>query len=334
MVLKHNYCLQSLNTFGLSASAERFAIFKSINELQNLLKQISDPVFILGGGSNILITQDIKGTVLKNEIKGISVIKEDEHEATIKVGGGIVWHDFVMWSIENNLGGIENLSLIPGSVGAAPMQNIGAYGTEIKSVFIELEAVKISNKKVYKFNNKDCQFNYRQSIFKGQLKGKYVICNVTFKLSKKPNLNTSYGEIENELKIMNTPPSIKSISQAVINIRQRKLPNPKEIGNCGSFFKNPIISNVKFEFLKLKFPKIIGYPNGKDKTKVAAGWLIEQAGWKGYTNKGAGVHKNQALVLVNYGKAKGQDILKLSKDIQESIHNKFGIYLEAEVNIV
>ena len=276
MVLKHNYSLQSLNTFGLSASAERFAIFKSINELQNLLKQISDPVFILGGGSNILITQDIKGTVLKNEIKGISVIKEDEHEATIKVGGGIVWHDFVMWSIENNLGGIENLSLIPGSVGAAPMQNIGAYGTEIKSVFIELEAVKISNKKVYKFNNKDCQFNYRQSIFKGQLKGKYVICNVTFKLSKKPNLNTSYGEIENELKIMNTPPSIKSISQAVINIRQRKLPNPKEIGNCGSFKKNPIISNVKFEFLKLKFPKIIGYPNGKDKTKVAAGWLIEQ----------------------------------------------------------
>ena len=334
MVLKHNYSLQSLNTFGLSASAERFAIFKSINDLQNLLKQISGPVFILGGGSNILITQDIKGTVLKNEIKGISVIKEDEHEATIKVGGGIVWHDFVMWSIENNLGGIENLSLIPGSVGAAPMQNIGAYGTEIKSVFIELEAVKISNKKVYKFNNKDCQFNYRQSIFKGQLKGKYVICNVTFKLSKNPNLNTSYGEIENELKIMNTPPSIKSISQAVINIRQRKLPNPKEIGNCGSFFKNPIISNVKFEFLKLKFPKIIGYPNGKDKTKVAAGWLIEQAGWKGYTNKGAGVHKNQALVLVNYGKAKGQDILKLSKDIQESIHNKFGIYLEAEVNIV
>ena len=334
MALEHNYPLQTLNTFGLSAQAEYFARFQSIEELQNLLAQAERPLMILGGGSNILLTQDVKGSVLKNEIVGINIIEEDDRSALVKVGGGVVWHDFVMWSINKQLGGIENLSLIPGSVGAAPMQNIGAYGTEIKSVFEELEAVQIDSREVKIFNNDDCQFGYRYSIFKGELKGQFVICSVSFRLSKIPQFNTSYGAIEDELKAMGATASLESISQAVIAIRQRKLPNPKDIGNSGSFFKNPTISNAQFESLKSQFPNIVGYPNGQDKTKVAAGWLIEQAGWKGYTHQDAGVHKNQALVLVNYGQAKGQDILKLSQDIQASIQQKFGIALEAEVNII
>ena len=214
------------------------------------------------------------------------------------------------------------------------MQNIGAYGTEIKSVFEELEAVHIDSREVKIFNNDDCQFGYRYSIFKGELKGQFVICSVNFRLSKIPQFNTSYGDIEDELKAMGATASLESVSQAVIAIRQRKLPNPKDIGNSGSFFKNPTISNAQFESLKSEFPNIVGHPNGQNKTKVAAGWLIEQAGWKGYTHQDAGVHKNQALVLVNYGQAKGQDILKLSQDIQASIQQKFGIALEAEVNII
>jgi len=334
MALQHNYPLQSLNTFGIQAQAEYFAAFHSIDELQQILEQARPPLMVLGGGSNILLTQDVKGTVLKNNISGISILEEDDNHAKVRVGGGVVWHDFVIWSIENNLGGIENLSLIPGSVGAAPMQNIGAYGTEIKSVFTELEAVNIKTKVTHKFSNNDCQFGYRHSIFKGQLKGQYIICNVTFRLSKAHQFNTSYGAIENELNDMGVETNLQNISQAVINIRQRKLPNPKEIGNSGSFFKNPTISNSQFETLKQEFQSIVGYPNGERKTKVAAGWLIEHAGWKGYTNKDAGVHKNQALVLVNYGQAKGIDILKLSQKIQHSVKEKFGIDLETEVNVI
>lgn len=334
MDIRHNYPLQSLNTFRISAYAEHFAMFQSISELQDLLKHSPKPIMVLGGGSNILLTQNIKGSVLKNEIKGINIIKEDKKSAIIKVGGGVVWHDLVIWSIENNLGGIENLSLIPGSVGAAPMQNIGAYGTEIESVFNKLEALHIATNKIKIFNKDDCCFGYRSSVFKEQLKGQYIICNVTFILNKKPKFNISYGAIKDELNSINKSPDLQSISKAVINIRQRKLPNPKEIGNSGSFFKNPTINNTQFKKLKKLFPKIVGYPDGKYKTKVAAGWLIEKAGWKGYSSKDAGVHKNQALVLVNYGQAQGQDILKLSQDIQKSIHQIFGIELEVEVNII
>lgn len=334
MALHHNYPLKSLNTFGLEANARYFATFNSISELQKLIVEASLPIMVLGGGSNILLTQDVEGTILKNEIKGISIIEEDEEKAIVKVGGGVIWHDFVKWSINNDLGGIENLSLIPGSVGAAPMQNIGAYGIEIRSTFMELEAVNISSQKVRKFSNNDCKFDYRYSIFKAELKGQYVICNVTFILNKVHQLNTSYGAIENELQSMGVTASLQNVSQAVINIRQRKLPDPNEIGNSGSFFKNPTIPNTQFKALKVDFPNIVGYPNNDGKTKLAAGWLIEQAGWKGYTNKDAGVHKNQALVLVNYGQAQGQDILKLSQEIQESIRQKFGIDLEAEVNII
>ena len=334
MTVQHQYPLQSLNTFGIKAHAEYFSSFSSKEELIELLGKTQKPLTILGGGSNILLTKDISGTVLKNEISEIEITHEDNDSLTVKVGGGVVWHDFVMWSIEHNLGGIENLSLIPGSVGAAPMQNIGAYGVEIKSVFEELEAVHIDNKTVKTFSNTDCQFAYRYSIFKGELKGQYIICHVTFKLSKHPQFNTSYGAIEEELKAMGASKSLESVSQAVINIRQRKLPNPKDIGNSGSFFKNPTIPKAKFEQLKTQFPNIVGYPNGEQSVKVAAGWLIDHAGWKGYRKGDAGVHKNQALVLVNYGTAQGNEILALSKDIQKSIQETFGIELEAEVNII
>lgn len=334
MTVQHQYPLQSLNTFGIKAHAEYFSSFSSKEELIELLGKTQKPLTILGGGSNILLTKDISGTVLKNEISEIEITHEDNDSLTVKVGGGVVWHDFVMWSIEHNLGGIENLSLIPGSVGAAPMQNIGAYGVEIKSVFEELEAVHINNKTVKTFSNADCQFAYRYSIFKGELKGQYIICHVTFKLSKHPQFNTSYGAIEEELKAMGASKSLESVSQAVINIRQRKLPNPKDIGNSGSFFKNPTIPKAKFEQLKTQFPNLVGYPNGEQSVKVAAGWLIDHAGWKGYRKGDAGVHKNQALVLVNYGTAQGNEILTLSKNIQKSIQETFGIELEAEVNIL
>ena len=334
MEFNHNHPLKNLNTFGISANAENFANFNSIEELKKLLENAKQPIMILGGGSNILFTQNIQGSILKNEIFGIDVIEEDNKSITVKVGGGVVWHDFVLWSLERNLGGIENLSLIPGSVGAAPMQNIGAYGCEIKSVFKQLEAVNIESKELKIFKNKDCQFGYRTSIFKTQLKNKFVICSVTFKLNKHPVFNTSYGAIEDELKEKGEITSLKSISQAVINIRSRKLPDPNVIGNSGSFFKNPTISNIEFQSLKKDFPLIVGYPNGDNETKVAAGWLIEQAGWKGFRDGDAGVHKNQALVLVNYGNAKGKDILNLAKKIQDSVEQKFGIRLIPEVNIL
>ena len=334
MEFNHNHPLKNLNTFGISANAENFANFNSIEELKRLLENAKQPLMILGGGSNILLTQNIKGSILKNEIFGIDIIEEDNKSVTVKVGGGVVWHDFVSWSIERNLGGLENLSLIPGSVGAAPMQNIGAYGSEIKSVFKQLEAVNIESKELKIFENKDCQFGYRTSIFKTQLKNKYVICSVTFRLNKYPEFNTSYGAIEDELRDMGEITSLKSISQAVINIRSRKLPDPNIIGNSGSFFKNPTISNIEFQSLKKDFPLIVGYPNGDNETKVAAGWLIEQAGWKGFRDGDAGVHKNQALVLVNYGNAKGIDILNLAKKIQDSVAQKFGIQLIPEVNIL
>jgi UDP-N-acetylmuramate dehydrogenase len=335
MALQYNYPLHSLNTFGISSYAECFATFQSIDELQQLLVRAKYPIVILGGGSNILLTRDVKGTVLKNEINGISIVEEDHKSITVKVGGGVVWQDLVMWSIENNFGGIENLSLIPGSVGAAAVQNIGAYGIEITSVFKELEAVNIANNSIKNFSKADCEFGYRNSIFKSKLKGQYVICNVTFQLNKIHEFNTTYPGIEEELKAMGVEPSLQNISQAVINIRQCKLPDPKEIGNSGSFFKNPTVPNEQFETLKTKFPNMVGYSSGKGETKVAAGWLIEQAGWKGYhNNKAAGVHKKHALVLVNYGNAKGEDILNLSKEIQESVLKKFGIDLQSEVNII
>ena len=333
-MISDNQNLQAFNTFGIEANAKHFAAFQSVTQLTSLLNDIKEPFLILGGGSNILLTKDFEGTVLKNEIDGIKIFKEAENYAFVKVGAGVAWHDFVIWAIDNNLGGAENMSLIPGSVGAAPMQNIGAYGVELKSIFHELEAVSIKKKDIQTFSNEDCDFGYRYSIFKGPLKDKYVITSVSFRLQKKHSFNTSYGAIEQQLKTMGLEPNLKNISDAVIAIRQQKLPDPKKIGNSGSFFKNPVVDNEKFQALKKQFPNIVGYPVSETHTKVAAGWLIDQAGWKGYKNGDAGVHKNQALVLVNYGNAKGMEIWDLSEKILQSISEKYGIELEREVNII
>ncbi|MAA78716.1 MAG: UDP-N-acetylenolpyruvoylglucosamine reductase [Deltaproteobacteria bacterium] len=335
MNIYENQSLKAHNTFGIDCQTRYFAKFQSEQDAIELLKRCTSPLLILGGGSNILLTQDFPGTVLKNEIKGIEIIEESDIHTTVKVGGGEVWHDFVLWSIEQGLSGIENLSLIPGSVGAAPMQNIGAYGVEISAVFQRLDAISIVQQEKRVFNNPQCQFGYRSSIFKGDLKGKYVITYVYFRLNKKPNNNTSYGAILSELSKMGVKnPSVQDISTAVINIRERKLPNPRDIGNSGSFFKNPIIPIEKFFEVQKKYPHIVGYTVSDSQKKVAAGWLIEQAGWKGYRKGDAGIHENHALVLVNYGTANGMELMQLSKEVQTSVWNMFGIALEAEVNII
>ena len=282
-----------------------------------------------------MFTKNFDGLVLKNELQGIEKIKEDEACVYVKAGAGVTWHQLVVHCISNNYAGMENLSLIPGNTGASPMQNIGAYGVEIKDVFYELEAFHLQEKGIVVFNLNDCEFGYRESVFKRKLKGQFVIMSVTYRLQKKPVFNTSYGAIEQELEAMGIKElSIQSISQAVINIRSSKLPNPSEIGNAGSFFKNPEIAGDSFEQLKINFPEIVGYelPNGN--VKLAAGWMIEQCGWKGYRKGDAGCHARQALVLVNYGKATGGEIYALSEEIIHSVQEKFGVVLEREVNII
>ena len=337
MNIQENISLKPYNTFGIEASSKLFSDFNSVRELQEILDSPykTEPRLVLGGGSNILLTQNFNGLTLRNNLKGIEVVKEDDSHVWVKSQGGENWHDFVLWCIDNNFAGIENMSLIPGSVGASPMQNIGAYGVEIKDVFEELEALNIETLKVEKFSHSDCNFGYRESVFKRVLKNKYIITSVTYILNKKPNFNTSYGAIETELENMKIQDlSIKAISDAVINIRSSKLPDPKEIGNSGSFFKNPVIDNKLFEQVKANHPEVANYPAGEGKTKLAAGWLIDQAGWKGKTINNYGVHKKQALVLVNYGGATGQEIYNLSTEIIESIKEKYGIELEREVNII
>ncbi len=294
------------------------------------------PLFILGGGSNILFTKNFNGLVLKNEILGFEILEEDDEAVLIKVGAGMNWHEFVLKCIALDFGGVENLSLIPGNVGASPMQNIGAYGVEIKDVFEFLDAVHISSGEIQRFSNQDCDFGYRESIFKNKVKGEYVICHVGFRLSKRHKLNTSYGAIEVELNKRNiSNPNIKDVSNAVISIRQSKLPDPKVIGNAGSFFKNPIITVNKLKQLLESHPDIPNYPSGESEAKLAAGWLIEQSGWKGKVyDERYGVHKKQALVLVNYNNATGNEILNLSLNIIKDVEQKFGVRLEREVNIL
>ncbi|MEO6547023.1 MAG: UDP-N-acetylmuramate dehydrogenase [Ferruginibacter sp.] len=341
-MMQENFSLKKFNTFGIDVSSRYFSTFSNLDELQGLLEfhgslnntQQSSPL-ILGGGSNILFTKNINGLVLKNEIYGIKRVREDDEHVFIKAGAGVKWHDLVIYCINNNLAGMENLSLIPGNTGASPMQNIGAYGIEVKDIFFELEALYIAEKKVAVFNVEDCEFGYRESVFKRKLNGQFVILNVSFRLDKHPLFNTSYGAIEAELEQMGVKElSIQAVSQAVINIRRSKLPNPEVIGNAGSFFKNPEISVPQFQILKNNAPGIIGYelPNGN--IKLAAGWLIEQCGWKGFRKGDVGCHAKQALVLVNYGNANGADIYSLSTDIINSVHQKFGVLLEREVNIM
>lgn len=336
-MINNDISLKAMNTFGIDASAKRFAIIRDEKDIKIILDQYKDDsLFILGGGSNVLLTKDFDGLVIKNEIQGFNTIEDNKDYAIIESGAGEVWHEFVIKCINENLGGIENLSLIPGNVGASPMQNIGAYGVEIKDVFEYLDAYHIKDKKMQRFNAQECKFGYRESVFKNELKGQYIICRVAFKLTKKHDLKTSYGAIENELRSMNKiNPSIKDVSDAVINIRQSKLPDPKQIGNAGSFFKNPIVSTELLNEIKSKYADIPNYPATQNKVKLAAGWLIEKAGWKGRTyDERYGVHKLQALVLVNYNDSKGDEILKLSALIIEDVKAKFNVTLEREVNIL
>ena len=336
--IQQNIPLRQYNTLGIDTIARYFAAFTSVNELGDLIEK--NPItgitpLIVGGGSNILFKNHVNGLVLKNDIPGVNVVKEDADHVYVKAGAGENWHKFVQFCLQRNWAGVENLSLIPGCVGASPMQNIGAYGVEIKEIFSELEAWHLQEKKIHVFNAHDCAFGYRESVFKGKYRGQYVILNVTYRLNKKPTFNTSYGAIEQELERMGLQElSIQAISQAVINIRSSKLPDPAKIGNAGSFFKNPSISAELYEQLKKQFPHIVGYPNADGTIKLAAGWLIEQSGWKGYRRGDAGVHEKQALVLVNYGNASGADIYNLSEDVMKSVHAKFGVELEREVNVV
>ena len=338
MQIHKNQSLKSYNTFGLDVIADLFVDVSSVDEVRLILSQ--DELrhrnhLFLGGGSNVLFTTNYEGLVIRNSLQGIELIREDKEHVFVKVASGVVWHDFVLFAIQNNWGGIENLSLIPGSVGAGPMQNIGAYGVELKDSFHELEALHLATMEMKTFSKEECKFGYRESVFKNQLKNQFFISSVTFRLNKNPQLNTSYGAISTELeKLGITHPTIKEVSDAVIRIRQSKLPDPKVLGNSGSFFKNPEIDEQQFINLKNEFPAIVGYPTTPGKIKLAAGWLIEQCGWKGKVVGHCGSHKDQALVLVNYGGAKGKEIYELALTIRQSVKERFGVFIEPEVNVI
>jgi UDP-N-acetylmuramate dehydrogenase len=338
MKIEKNISLKSYNTFGIDVEAKFFSEIYNETQLKEILtddEYKSLPKLILGGGSNVLLTKNFDGLVLKISISGIEIIEENNETVLIKVGAGEIWHKLVLYCVEKNYGGIENLSLIPGTVGAAPMQNIGAYGQEIKDVFENLNGVYIENGKSAVFQKDECKFAYRNSIFKDELKDKFIITNVTLRLSKHPVINSSYGNVKSELDKLGTNHiGIKEVSDVVIKIRQGKLPDPAEIGNAGSFFKNPEVSEEKFNRLKEKFDNIVGYKIENGKVKIPAGWLIESCGWKGKKVGNTGSHAKQSLVLLNYGGASGEEILSLARKIKESVFNKFGIELREEVNII
>jgi UDP-N-acetylmuramate dehydrogenase len=335
MEIQTNFSLKNYNTFGIEASAKQFVAVHNTEQLKTILEQNkSEKKFILGGGSNMLLTQDINALVIHVDLKGKKIIKEDEDFVWVESQAGENWHEFVLWTIDQNLGGLENMSLIPGNVGTTPVQNIGAYGTEIKDTFDSCEAMTIENQEIKTFTKAECHFGYRESVFKNEAKDQYIITSVVFKLTKRNHkINTSYGDITAELAKNNiTNPTLKDVSNAVIAIRQSKLPDPKELGNSGSFFKNPILLKSDFEKIHQEFPEMKYYEVSATAVKGPAGWLIEQAGFKGKRFGDAGIHKNQALVLVNYGNATGQEILDVSKNIQETIFKTFGIQIEADVN--
>jgi UDP-N-acetylmuramate dehydrogenase len=337
MVLTSNHQLKNYNTFGIECSARWFAAFNSMDDLMELLSQSevqNNRQLILGGGSNVLFTRPFDGVVLKNNLLGIEVTHETTDHYFVKVAAGEIWHQFVMHCIQKQYAGVENLALIPGCVGASPMQNIGAYGVEIKDVFHSLEAVHIKDKTVKTFDLTECSFGYRESVFKQKEKNQWIITSVTFRLNKHPRLKTGYGAIEEELDRMNLDQiTIKDVAKAVIHIRSSKLPDPAVLGNAGSFFKNPVVPTNTYDKIKSNYPSAPCYPISETEVKVPAGWLIEQAGWKGLKRVTHGVHEKQALVLVNLGNARGEEIYQLSTDIIEDIQNKFDITLEREVNI-
>lgn len=336
MLVEHNFSLENFNTFHIAEKAEMFLRIKSQSELLLAMRQaksLDKPVGIIGGGSNILLTQPLTGITILNELKGIQIDSETEDVILVTFASGENWHDCVMWAVDKQLSGIENLSLIPGTMGAAPIQNIGAYGVELKDVFERCECLQLDHLTTETFNAESCEFGYRDSVFKHKLKGKYFILSVTLRLKKQPALRLDYGNIKEYLADRNIlDPSIKDVSDAVIAIRKSKLPDPIEIGNAGSFFKNPLIDNIHFEKLIKEFPEMPSYKND-EKYKIPAAWLIEKIGWKGFREHDYGVHQKQALVLVNYANAKGSDIFSLSERIITSVQQRFNIVLEREVNI-
>jgi UDP-N-acetylmuramate dehydrogenase len=337
MKIQKNISLKKYNTFGIDAKANFFCEIKNVNELKNALQLVDySDKFIMSGGSNMLITKDIDALVLYINIKGKEIVEEDDDHVYLKVMAGEVWHDMVLWCLEHNFGGLENMSFIPGKTGTAPIQNIGAYGVELKDTFVSCEAVDIENQSIRTFSKKNCNFGYRDSYFKNEGKGKYIITSVTFKLTKKNHkLNTSYGAIEEELERGGIKsPTIKDISNAVVAIRQSKLPDPKNLGNSGSFFKNPVLSRWEFDLFITKHPNVKYYKVSDDEYKVPAGWLIEQCGFKGKRYGDAGVHKNQALVLVNYGNATGAEIIGLAQKIMDKVFDTYKIRITPEVNII
>ncbi len=334
MEIKENISLKPFNTFGIDVLAREFIEVSTIQELTNLELKEKD-FLILGGGSNILFTKDYEGLVIKLNLGGIHLVEENESDELIKCMAGENWHDFVTWTLQRDLGGLENLSLIPGNVGTAPMQNIGAYGVEVKDTVETVEAVEIATGELIEFTGAECEFGYRESFFKKKGKGKFIITAVYFRLNKNPKVNISYGAIASTLEGWAVKdPDIHDVSRAVIYIRQSKLPDPEVIGNGGSFFKNPVVDEIIFRKLENKFPNMPHYKVPQDLYKIPAGWLIENTGWKGKKVGDCGVHEKQALVLVNHGKATGLEIWSLAQEIIKSVENQFGIVLEPEINII
>jgi len=338
MKVESTVALKPYNTFGLAVSAQQMIRMNHLQEAQEAVgyaRQQDLPFMILGGGSNVLFRSTYPGLILKNQLPGKSLIKEDQQHVWVRLGAGENWHQCVLWAIENGWGGIENLSLIPGTVGAAPMQNIGAYGVELEQIFDSLEALELSSGNIHSFNRAQCSFGYRSSVFKTSLKGQFLITSVVLRLDKSHKFNTSYGAVEETLTDMGVEQlSIKALSDAIIRIRSSKLPDPQNIGNAGSFFKNPVISQEQFKKLQAIHPQIPGYNLEEGQVKVPAGWLIEQCGWKGLRRGSIGVHQNQALVLVNFGSGEGSEIYQLALDIQQSVKDKFDIHITPEVNII
>tara|TARA_R110002049_G_scaffold93821_1_gene231650 strand:- start:19 stop:1035 length:1017 start_codon:yes stop_codon:yes gene_type:complete len=337
MEIQKDISLKKYNTFGIDAKAKFFCEIKSIEGLKKILELKDYPhLFVLGGGSNMLITKDLDSLVIYINIKGIEIVRENSDEVVIKVNAGENWHQMVLWTLDKNYGGLENLSLIPGNTGTAPIQNIGAYGVELKDTFVSCEAMEIATQKLKTFSKEDCRFGYRDSYFKNEGLGKYIITSVNFKLSKRNhNLNIGYGAIVTELENNGvTDPGIRDVSNAVIAIRKSKLPDPKELGNSGSFFKNPVVSKQEFDKFTKIYPDAPFYTVSENEYKIPAGWLIEQCGFKGKRFGDAGVHKHQALVLVNYGNATGKEIIDLAEKIIESVQERFGIGITPEVNII
>lgn len=331
-----NFPLQAFNTFGIKAQAAAYSILSKKEQLPEMAAspEFEKGIFILGGGSNILLTKNLQQWVWHNQIKGIQIQKEDNDYVWLEAGAGETWHNFVQYTVAKGYGGIENLSLIPGKTGAAPVQNIGAYGVEAKQTITQVHGWHLKEQCFHTFKNEDCNFGYRDSIFKHQLRGQFIITSVEFRLRKEPEFNIDYGAIRQELEKMGVNElSVQAISKAVINIRQAKLPDPAITGNAGSFFKNPEVVIEQFELMKKRFPTLPSYPGNDGKIKLPAGWLIEQCGWKGYKEGNIGVHPLQALVLVNYGNANGNEMLGLSQKIIDSVAQKFDILLEREVSV-